>query len=475
MQNVSFGAIRGFLKDEAAAIQKAAECIHNLQLLPEEPENESERAEAVCELLAIASDAQDRHITMTLVRILLAINQTCGNHAEAAFALAEMLALIPCTDEADAGVQGFSSTNGRQLHAEVLTKMAEFLIEDGYEEYALPFLDRLVSTCVRPYRHVELMPGVTSLRGKVFQRITAGKRSFSRYFWVTCSGPGFPAAWSNRSWVYRRPPAKAAHFVNDLQAKFPGVATGSDPAPSPNAPYIRILEVRPSSLAEVSNFLAQPSFNMPKYIAEFRSEDHVSVFRSEIRCSPNTILSELTQNFIAVAETFPTKVRRVAVDGKRSKSRTLSPLEHATLEVARLNHRLSSNLHWYHHDAGADAQVVERLDEAVSEVSLSLTLPQTLESGTLLAYLEEFVEGENPKNEAQAKALAAFKAVVQEQADIVPQVMRLNPPATLPKEEMALLTAIAALTEKAFQTYIRMKTKLVPLGFKSAATKAPGE
>jgi hypothetical protein len=473
MQNVSFSAIRGFLKGESASIQRAAECIHTLQLLTEEPQNESERAEAICELLSIASDAHDRHINMTLIRMLLGLNQAFGNSAEAALSLVQMLEHVRCADDAEAGVPGFTSSNGREFHAEVLTKVSELLIEDSYEEYALPYLDRLVKTCVLPFRHVELMASVASIRSKLYTSIATGTRAFSRYFWVSFYGEGFDPAWQFRQWVYRRPARKGDSFVREMRIKFPNATVGPDKPPSgATTPYVRVIELEPSSPDEIENFLAKPEFAMPRYIAEFRRQDRPSVFRAETVASTNSAVSDLTQEYVVVMETFPTTVRRVAVNRSRCVTRKLTAAQHATLVVSRLNYRIASNLYWYRNDFGEGKQVVERLDEVVSEVALSLTLPQTLESGTLLAYLDDFLSPDwvayNPEC---ADAIPGFKAVVQEQADLIPQVVRLNPRTTLAPSQLSLLTAIAALTEKAFQTYLLIRTKLGPFGFKSVVGK----
>jgi hypothetical protein len=446
-------------------------------LLPENPLYESERAEAACELLSIAADAQDRHITMTLLRMLLAVNETCGNNAETALALGQTLTLIKCSDDVEAGIPGFVSANGREFHAEVLTKMAELLVQDGYEEYALPYMDQLVKTCIIPFRHVELMSQVAGLRSKIFTNIATGKRLFSRYFWVSFHGDGFGPEIQARQWVYRRPGQKGDSFFSEMRAKFPNATVGTAPPSQPlTDSYIRVVEVQVSSSQEVEDFLAKPPFTMPRCIAEFKCQDRVSVFRTETFATTDSPLSELIQEYIFVIETFPTTIRRVPVYRSRCVTRKLRVTQAATLSISRLNYRIASNLYWYHNDFGEGKQVIERLEEAVSEVALSLTLPQTLESGTLLAYLDDFLSSEYIYSHPRcASDIPKFKAVVQEQADLIPQVVRLNPPASVVKNQMALLTAIAGLTEKAFQTYMLIKAKLGPFGFKSVVGKSSGD
>jgi hypothetical protein len=470
MQNAGFGALREFFKSEDPMLQQTAECIHDLQLLPEDIGYESERAEAICRLLAIASHAEDHHITMTLVRMLLAVHQLCGNGAESAFALRELLMLIPCDDAETSGpLFGFRSTTGRGLHAEVIVKMTELLIDDGYQEYALPYLDQLVGTCVRPFRHVELMPQIATLRSRIFTSIVNGNRAFSRYFWVTFYGDNFDKYFKERSFVYRRPEKCGDGFADEIRSKFHHAEVGTErPPEGATAAYVRVIEVFRSSPEEVKDYLAMPPYAGPKYICEFKQQDQVTVFRADRPVLPDSTITDLVQEFVFVTETFPTKLRHVPVDLKKTVTRTLTAVENALCSVARLNYRVESNLFWYSNDLNEDIQIIGRIDEAITEVAQGLTLPQTPDSGMLLSYIDTFMTEEYVRCHPWTKqSVVKLRVMIQEQIDLIPRVLKVTPPAVQVKDQMALLTAIATCTEKAYQTY-KLAKKLEIFGFKAA-------
>jgi hypothetical protein len=382
------------------------------------------------------------------------------------------LLLIPCDDAETSGpLFGFRSTTGRELHIEVITKMTELLIEDGYEEYALPYLDQLVRTCIIPCRHLELMSQIATLRSRIYTSIVLGKRAFSRYFWVTFYGVDFNDYFKGRSFVYRRPARLDDVFVDEIGYKFSNVEVGIERPPDDHVTsYVRVVEVFPSSLKEVENYLAMPSYKGPKYICEFKQQDQVTVFRCDRLTSPDSTISDLVQEFVFVTETFPTRARHVPVDLKKTVVRRLTAVENAIWTVARLNYRLESNLFWYSADANEDIQIIERIDETITEVAQGLTLPQTLESGMLLSYIDAFLSDEYVRSDPSAQAsVAKLKETIQEQIDLIPRVLKVTPPSVQVKDQMALLTAIATCTEKAYQTY-KLAKKLEAFGFKAAVS-----
>jgi hypothetical protein len=190
--------------------------MHDLQLLAERRENESERAEAIWGLLAIAAETQDPYVSMTVVMMLFAVNRMCGGRIRDRG--------VP--DARQMQRRGDERTAVRVPRHERAGAARGGDWEDGgvSDSGRTRGVWALVPRPARPdmRRTIQARRADGARRRSPLEDLrnaANGNRTFSRYFWVAFYADGFGKYFQDRSYVYRRPGKSDGSFIADLKAK----------------------------------------------------------------------------------------------------------------------------------------------------------------------------------------------------------------------------------------------------------------
>jgi tetratricopeptide (TPR) repeat protein len=310
--------------------------------------HEYERSESLGSLFELAMEVGNTEIQLLLVKKIAELHLYLENYLEAAFALEQTLKIIPCDDERCEPFLDFSSTNSRDLCAEMLIRIAKLYIESDYHEYALPICERLVNTCIMPYNHTELMIKVSRFKSKIYREIATKCRSPSHFFRATFTGKQFGEL-HGKTYIYRKNGRfeGTTNFISEISKLFPAAKVSVDD-PDPESPmYIQVGAVVPSSEREINDIFYLPDCQMPKYRTDFITNDRPLVFRGELpkqvaqkSCTNACSRIVMDQFFIRVVKTFPGFARRVMA--KSTLLKPLNPIQYWSLLLSRENFALKS-------------------------------------------------------------------------------------------------------------------------------------
>jgi len=206
---------------------KIVKDMSNITLLESKPINEDERTDSIISLIDESKSVENVEAQFHFIVLLVSFNKALNNQLETAFSLLQLLPLIPPNNDVidlqkypDYPTLGYKAKVGRDFHRECILESVDLLIKAGYEEYALPLLDRLEQDCILKCQHIELYPQVMRLQATLYENIAKKPRQFSNYFLVSF-GQNFSPTFANRSFIYRRDTSyEISNFVSDLQAHY---------------------------------------------------------------------------------------------------------------------------------------------------------------------------------------------------------------------------------------------------------------
>jgi len=206
---------------------KIVQNMSKITALESKPINEDERTDSIISLIEESKSVENIEAQFHFIVLLVSFNKALNNQLETAFSLLQLLPLIPA-DNVEIDLQkypdypslGYKAKVGRDFHRECLLEAVDLLIKAGFEEFALPLLDRLEQECILKCQHIELYPQVMRLQATLYENIAKKQRQFSNYFLVSF-GEDFSPTFAQRSFIYRRDPSyELSNFVSDLQLHY---------------------------------------------------------------------------------------------------------------------------------------------------------------------------------------------------------------------------------------------------------------
>jgi hypothetical protein len=344
-----------------------------IETIPRTRPWQDERSEAILRVLDFAVDSGSASVHFELLQLLYQLNIDCDNQSEAAVTLSECLSFVPCDDTPFTNgcpFPPFTAQCGRDLQVELLFAIVRLFHASGHHEHALPYLSRLVATCIIPFQHGELMRDVLELKSSLYAAISSPGRVFPTYVTVAYAGAAFSPALRGRTFVYRfARPAGFAALMDDLRTRFPTVVFSPDAAADTVGAHVRFVNVVPCHAEETADPFHVGDWLRPRYVAEFALHARPSLFRAEVAAGGGSAVRQL---FFATVRPFPATVARIEADPTAAATRELAPPAWTRVTIRRATRQIRLDSFWPHRLCG-----VPRLDPSWA-ARLASTLAATV-------------------------------------------------------------------------------------------------
>ena len=318
--------------------------------------NQDELAESLSYLYKVSDDLSNDKKKYKFLKYLIKINKINQNNAETAKCLLKILPLIPCDNSKVPKLLDYESEFGRELHAEIMFDIVENYIESDYEIKALKILDQIVSTCVKPSQHIELLIKVKDFESKIYDKITKYSILGPRYYY-RCSFFGcFDKKLKDKTFIYRRNKSiNLDKMTNEIKNKYQNATISSDPPPanlSQDAMYIQITNVNRIRECEYKDMYNFGDFKKSKCHLIEDETAKSKIFRyKKIHFNDNTnktlnqfaYLKEL-RTFFIIKDNFSFSRREEVI--KISEPKVISSVEYGIYSLAYRNYQILFENYW---------------------------------------------------------------------------------------------------------------------------------